>query len=221
MATVPLAQWYDDVLPHVPGCPLGLALQKIRESAIEFCVLSRSWRYLDATALDLNAGQQTYVVGTGAAVGTLPAGTVLVHVFQANYDGQPLTVLTPALFKAKSDTWFDDAGAPEAFTFFNEGEISLWRIPEATEAAALELPEVALAPSQAATTIDDRMFERHREAIAIGARAKLHQLPKVPYGDVQLGIKLQAHFYEKAGLAGGRTAAGRGHSRLRTQTIYR
>lgn len=221
MATTAFTTWYDDVMPYVPGCPLPLALQKIRQAAIEYCRVSRTWRYLDLGPIDLVAGQQTYVIGTTAALGSLPSDVVVVHVYQANYNDVPLDVLTPSQFRAKSETWFDDAGEPEAFTLFNEGEVSLWRIPETSETDALELPELALAPTQTAAGIDERVYQFGREAIAKGARGLLLQIPKYPYSDANLGMKLWQDFQIEAGGADLRASSGRGHARLRTRTISR
>lgn len=221
MATTLLTAWYQDVSPYVNACPPPVQLQKIRAAAIAFCEMSRTWRFLGLTAIDAVAAQQTYVIGTGATVGTLPAETKLVHVYQANFSGSALDVVTPAQFRAKSETWFDDAGDPECLTLFNEGEISLWMIPAAAAVGALRLPEVALAPTQLATGIDSRIYEQYREVIAKGARAFIHQIPGKPYTDVQLGMSLEQEFKAEAGSADLRAASGRGHARLRTQTIYR
>lgn len=216
-----LTAWYDHVLPYLNGCPTPLALQKIRESAIAYCRLSRAWRYLGLTPIDAVAGQQTYVIGTGAAVGTLPEGTTIVHVFQVNWAEEPIEACTPAAFQAKSATWFDDAGEPEAFTLFREGEVSLWRIPEETEADAIVIPDVALAPSQTATTVDDTIFEHALDVIATGALARVHSIPNKPYTDLMYGRDLMQAFNAAAGSDQARSASGRGHARLRTQTIIR
>jgi hypothetical protein len=221
MATTLFTAWLDDVMPHVGGCPVTVALQKIQQASIAYCRRSRSWRYLGLTPIDAAAGQQTYVLGTAVGEGELPLETVLVHAYQVNYAGVPLDALIPSRFKAQSPTWFDDDGEPEAFTLFNEGEISLWRIPAAIAVGAIVLPEVALAPSQTATGVDAKIFETARDAIATGARGLIHSLPGKPYSDVQLGRALMQDFDAAAGSADASAASGRGHARLRTQTIHR
>lgn len=221
MGTVPFTQWYDDVLPYVGGCPVPVALQKIRQAAIEFCTMSRTWRYLGLTAIDSVALQATYKIATSAALGTLPAETKVVHIYQVNVDQQPLEALTPAQLQSMSDTWFSDEGDPEAFTFFNEGEFTLWRIPSAGAVGAIVVPQVALAPTETATTVDDRVFEFGRAAVAKGARAHIHSIPGKPYSDLSLGQELMAQFREMAGAAQARASGGRGHGRIRTQTIIR
>lgn len=221
MATTNLTAWYDDVIPAAPGCPLPVALQKIRSAVIEFCKASRAWRYLDLTAIDAVGGQQSYTIDTGATVGTLPSGTVVAHVFQVNYNGEQIDAVTPATFRAKSETWFSDQGDPECFTLFEEGSISLWKIPSADAAGAISIPEVALAPSETATTVDATIFERYREAIAKGALAKLYLMPGKPYSNPNLGMELEQGFRAACGGAGARASSGRGAGRIRTQTIYR
>lgn len=220
MATA-LTAWYNDVVPYVNDCPLVLARQKILEAAIAYCRISKAWRYLGLTPIDAVAGQQTYVIGASSALGTLPAGTSIVHVYQVNWNDEPIDALTPEQFKAKSNTWYADAGDPEAFTLFREGEVSLWRIPDANALGAIDVPEVALAPTQAAIDVDDLLYEHAREVIAIGARARIHSVPKKPYTDLNLGMDLERQFRAKAGGDQARAASGRGQARLRTQTIVR
>lgn len=221
MATVNLSAWYDDVIPQVPGCPLPVALQKIRQAAIDFCEMSQAWRYLGLTAIDSQASVQTYVLGPSAAAGTVPADTKVVHIFQLNYDGEELAVVTPAEMRASSDVWFSETGDPSMFALFNEGEVSLAPIPATGVVGAIVIPEVALAPTQTALTIDARLFEKHREAIAIGARSLLMLMPKKPYTDGPLGMALDGQFRAMAGSAQIRTSSSRGHKRLRTRIIIR
>lgn len=216
-----LTAWYDDVAPYAGGCPLPVVLQKIREAAIAYCKLSRTWRYLTLGPIDALAAQQTYVIGTSVAAGFLPVDVVVSHVFQVNYNGAELDAVTPTQLKDKSVTWFNDAGDPEAFTLFKEGAISLWRIPSANAAAAIVIPEVALAPTQTAPTVDDSVFEHGRDAVAIGARARIAMIPGKPYSNLQLGEELERQFLVKCGAADLRAASGRGHARLRTRTIPR
>lgn len=218
MATI-FETWYDDVLPYVNGCPFPVAKQKIRQAAIDFCKRSGAWRYLGMTPINSGAGQQTYVLS--AAVGGVPAGTVVAHVYQVNYLNVPLRARTPAQFKAMSDTWYSDTGTPEVFTLIAEGELSLYRIPTAVAVGAIRIPEVSLAPSQASADIDDRIYEKYRDAIATGARALIHSIPKKPYSDLNLGHALMQDFNAMVGGAAARTASGRGTARLRTATLPR
>lgn len=221
MATTLFTAWYDDVMPHANGCPLPLALQKIREAAIAYCRLTHAWRYLELGPLDAFDGQQTYVIGPGAAVGLLPANVVVCHVFQVNFNDVALEALTPAAFKAQSDTWRTDKGTPTSFTLFNEGEISFWRIPSANAADVIKIPELALAPSQDATGVDSRIWEHGRKAIAMGALAEIFLTPGKPYTNPQLADHYSGRFNALAGTASARASSGRGHARLRTKTLTR
>lgn len=216
-----LSAWYDDVLPHVNGCPAPVALQKIRAAAIAWAKKTRCWRHLTLTPLDAVAGQQSYVIGAGATVGTLPADTQVVHVYEVLFNGTPLGELTLAQFRALSDTWFSDLGDPEYFTLFNEGEVSLWSIPSANAVGAIRIPDVALAPTETALTVIDALYQRHRHAIAVGARARIHRIPKKPYTDANEAAALEREFEALAGAVEARVASGRGVARLRTKTIIR
>lgn len=221
MATTAFTAWYDDVIPQAPGCPLAIALNAIREAAIDFCKGSLVWRYLAATAIDAVAAQQRYAIGTAATAGTLPADTAAAHLFQVNYNGAALIAATPAQFRGLSDTWFSDQGDPQYFTLFAEGEIALWQIPSAGLVGAIVIPELALAPSQAATGLDSAIYERYRKAIAKGALAKLLLMPEKPWSSPNLGEKYELDFNAACGSADARASSGRGQARLRTQTIYR
>lgn len=213
MATL-LTAWNDDVVPFVRGAPLAFVLQKIREAAVEYCRGSKAWRYLDQAAIDAVASQQTYLI-------VPPAGTIVVHVFQVNFSGQELGRATPEAFKAKSATWFSDTGTPEMFTLFNEGKVSLLKIPSANAVGAIRVPDLALAPAETATEVDDSVFANGRVAIAVGAKAKLMLTPGTPYTNFELGGKLEHDFGSMCGSAEARVATGRGVGRLRTQTITR
>lgn len=213
MATA-FTAWYDDVMPHVPTCPLALALAEIREAAIAWCKHTRSWRYLQIAPIASVVGQQSYAP-------VLPANTQLVHVFQLNYLGRALDFATLAAFKAKSDTWFSDQGDPECFTLFNRGTVSLWKIPSSAIAGAIVLPDVALAPTETAVNVDDAIFTHARAAVAIGARARLHSTPGKPFTNLELGAALERQFQALMGAEDANVASGRGHARLRTQTIVR
>ena len=221
MATITWDAWYDDVLPRAGGCPPNVAKMQIREAAIEFCKLSRSWRYLGLTPIDAVATQQRYAIGTGATVGTLPVKTVVAHIFQVNWNGKNIDVRAPKAFKALSDTWYSDAGEPTDYTLFTEGELALWRIPAANAAGAIVVPEVALAPSQDADGVDSSIWEKYRTTIAMGALGLIHMIDGEPYTDMQLGASELARFRAAAGSADVRAASARGHARLRTQTIPR
>lgn len=221
MATTAFTSWYDDVVPFVKGCPLALALQKIRSATIDYCRITHAWRYLDATAINSVASQRTYVLGVGATVGTLPADTIVVHAFQVNYEDEPLTPVKPTDLPGLSATWSTDEDTPQAFTLFQEGELTLWPRPASSVTGAIKIPDVALAPSQAATGVDDRIHQRGREAIAAGALAKIFLVPGKPYTNLQLGEFYEARFGAMAGGAGARVSSGQGHTRLRTQTIGR
>lgn len=221
MATTAFTSWYEDVLPYVPGCPEPVALQKIRQAAIDYCRQSRAWRYLSLGPIDPVASQQTYVIGTSAALGSLPADVVVVHVYQVNYDGTPLEFVTPAAFRAKDDLWFSEVGTPEVVTSFEEGELSFYPIPESTGVDLIKCPEIALAPTQAAAGVDERIYQFARETIAKGARALILQIPKKPYSDPMLGMELWQQFELEAGGADLRASSGRGHARIRTRTISR
>src|SRR5471032_2035127 len=100
MSTTKFEDLYDEVMPEIPGAPLPLALNAIRNSVIAFCNGSTVWRtWLDP--IDVVANVNTYDV-------IVDSGTDLVQLQSLKFDGRKLT--------ARDEDWlffFNDTATTE------------------------------------------------------------------------------------------------------------
>lgn len=195
--------WYDDVLPHAPGCAPAIALDAIRKAAIEFCRESRIYQY-DHPAVTVVASQATYAF--------VPAtDTVVTEILDAWYDGVPLDPKGRDELGNISSNWREWTGTrPIYITQDDERNARLAPIPTVGLASGLKML-VALKPTITATSIETRIYEEYREQIADGALARLYVSPKKPYTDLPLAQVKAAMFRSHCNLAYNK--AMRGHTR--------
>jgi hypothetical protein len=171
MATTAWIGFYDDLLPLVPGCSQAMADKVLLRAAQEWherTLCWRSWLYDVTTTTDEN----TYAFG-------FDARSELVQLLRSRLDGQEQDVLTadsiPANWQADT-SWCDRKGI---FTTDNANFV-LVPMPAADLVVS---NEVALRPSNAATGVDSAIFARYGYEIALGAAARLHEMPGKPYSD--------------------------------------
>lgn len=209
MATVNFSQWYDDVLPHAPGCASAMALDAIRKAAIEFCKETRVWRY-EHPAVTVSANVAEYPF-------TPPTDTVVSEILDAWYDGVWLEPLGPDELADINGNWLTWTG-PRPIYVTQSDERTVRLVPEPTVTLADGLTMlVALKPAHDATTIEERLYEEYREEIACGALARLLMSPKKPYSDPALGPQKAAEFRSHCNIVYNRAA--RGHTRASAFTM--
>jgi hypothetical protein len=189
MANTNFSQWYDDVLPYVPGCPQAMALNAIRKAAIEFCEKSWAWIYNPA-AQDVVASQIEYPFST-------PSNAVVNKVLRAWYDNKPIHPLSPDQLDEMFANWRTTSGTPEYHTQEDERNLLLVQVPAASLTGGLKM-RLSLKPKFDAADIESRMYEEYREAIASGALYRLMSSPKKPYSDPNTAIFHKSAFDDKA-----------------------
>lgn len=195
--------WYEDVLPHAPGCVPAIALDAIRKAAIQFCKETRIYQY-DHPAVDVVATQATYAF-------VPPAGTVVTEILDAWYDDVPLDPKGRDDLGNINSNWREwDGPRPIYITQDDERNARLAPIPSVSLTGGLKML-VALKPTIAATEIEDRIYEEYREEIADGALARLYISPKKPFTDLALAAAKAQMFRTHCNLAYNK--AMRGHTR--------
>jgi len=179
--TTALTSFYDDVLPHVPGCPQALALIEIRKACIEF--FRRTWIWqVNLTPIDVVVGQHTYAYSAGAP----PVDTVVADVIQAWHNDFEIFARTPDELAMVYNNWQTQKGNPLFYVAPDDRDIRIVPIPALAFTAGLKL-FVSLKPSNSASGIDDILFQEYHERIADGAIGKIMLIPKKPYTDLQTG----------------------------------
>ena len=171
---------YEDFLPYVnqyvPDAGEFVAVDAIKQAAIEFCEKTFVWQYT-IPAMDIVAEQSNYVLGT-------PADTKSVGPIQVYYDTNLLIPKGPDELADiyRMGDWQQVIGHPQYVTRIVKPEVILVPQPNEDSPATLHI-KTALAPTRDSTEIDSEIFEQYAEAIAWGARARLLAQPRQDYSD--------------------------------------
>jgi hypothetical protein len=158
----------------------------------------------------------TFTSGGDAAqaavlVASPTAGAVISDVTDgANYYGRqvdPLAVLE--LKERYGAMWRHLIGEPRTVHMTDEaGTCRFVPAPGETLRNFVQL-ELALKPAQDATTLPDAIYDRYREDIEFGARAKLRALPDKPWSNAEVAMALEAEFNRRISLARNRVMRSR------------
>jgi hypothetical protein len=181
--------FFPEVLPFVRDVPEIVALQAVRNAAIEFCERSQ---FLQAS-LD----PQPIIAGVTDYELDPDTGYRIVEILEAWNDSQ---LLIPKSIEEltriyRSTNWQTISGNPYYFYRESQNVMRLAPTPQTTVANALRV-RVAIAPTRASTTIADDVFERWLEHIAVGARARLYDTPNQPYHDPKAAILYTKRFVD-------------------------
>lgn len=158
----------DPVLARAEGCPSGIAVDALRNTAIEFCT-------------------KTYCMTTGAQV-TATAGGVqipldfaamwIVAIIDARISGEQIPVVP------MNDPKIEDATDEYPVLLFAEPS-GLFLLPEPSVGVPIDLM-VAVAPGFLSTEAPDLLWQRHSECMLHGALSRLLAEPGKPWSSPQL-----------------------------------
>jgi hypothetical protein len=200
--------FYDLVMPDVPGCTFAAIDSALRQSAVVFCEQSLAW-------LTEHPGISV-VGGTAEYAFTPPEGAVVHAITFAALNGEEI-----APYKGETGisakNWRNRTSPPQ---YILSGAGSVILVPHPDAAAVLTMI-VALKPSPASAGIDDVQFNEYREAIVHGALLRLMLSPKKPYTNAQLAAYHQQQFAIKTAAAGVRVAKNYTRTPLRTSIMAR
>lgn len=165
---------YDEVVPDVPGAPLPLVLNAIRNAAIEFC--ERSCVLVETpTPVDAVALTPSYALAPSTGMSVVQPITVW-------YNGKRLTYKTPEELDELYDNWPAKFGLPYYYTQEIPGTIILVPMPDTALTAGITA-KIAVKPGLAATTIIDWLFEKYYMVLAHGAKWKIKEIVGKPWSD--------------------------------------
>lgn len=168
----PWAEFYDSLLPDVPGCTPAMANVALRHASREFCERTLAWSvWLDPQGTNAVSPEYDFEIDQTQEV---------VKLLAATLDGIPVTVLSvndlPANWRERP------CGARGVFT---EDRRAFTVLPQ--PAAGLKLrTRVALKPSMTSAGVEEAFFAQFVEDICAGAKARLMASPKKPYSDPTL-----------------------------------
>ena len=202
------SDFYDLVMPDLPGCPFAAADSALRQSAITFCEQSLAWQAIHPD-ISIAAGTAEYAFAP-------PEGTVVHTIIYAALNGGEIEPHAGEMSIAISD-WRRKTGMPQ---YVLGGPTSLTLVPEPAAAGTLTMI-VVLKPSGASTGIEDALFNEYREVIVHGAFARLMLSPRKPYTNAQFAAYHQQQFAIKTAAAGMRVARSHARAPLRTAILRR
>lgn len=193
MSSKNFSDFLPEVLPYVHDCPALVAVNAIRNAAIEFCEKTHYWQ-VDASTMGLEDNKAQFVI-------LLPPDTNIIDIKDCWYDGRRLipksTEELAAIYKGAD--WRDAEGDPFYYTFTMPGDMRL--VPAPQNASSQLSMRVAISPTRAATAIDADIYENCLETIAKGARARLNSLPGQPFFNMDLATILRKEFVSGIGEA--------------------
>lgn len=180
---------FDEVLIDVPGVLQNVALNAIRNAAIEFCEHTRCW-VVDAEPITSIANQAVYQFDPDS-------GTEIAGVIQAYYNGVRIDPMTaeqldsecsqPQSTFVAGTPWSEQAGTPKYYHIERPDEFILVPYPDTGIAAAIKM-KIALKPSRSASGMEKWLIDKHFEEIAHGAKGKLCAMQKKPWSDATKAV---------------------------------
>lgn len=158
---------FQDILPHVPGCPEPLIEDALKRVAIQFCRFTHIWEEQLEDIYPIN-GITRYSVNA-------PEGTEVISISYC------ATKTTPV----PKSNW------PQINPF------GLLKFPEQPDPSKgpLEIRAI-LKPTRTATGMPDQIGLHYQEALINGALAKLQEMPRKDWTDLQLSAYHQTLFDE-------------------------
>lgn len=176
-----------EVMPYVPGCPEAVAVNAIRNAAIEFCRKSL-WLLYEHDPIQTVAYEGAYELD-------LPTDYEMVVIYSAMCDGRPLT---PA-GEVDIVNIVPAEGQPRYITQIDTFNVRLF--PKPVIAGLTVQMFVAIAPTRSSVTCEDSLAERWAERIGYGARARLYEIPGQPFSNPDQAFKYQKMFSTAIGEA--------------------
>ena len=173
----------NDVLPEVPGCSNEIAINALRNAAIE--LYTKSWivtQYCDPQNTVI--GQAVYDLDTFN-------GQKIIGILSAKYKDQPLVPTSIRMLERSSTRWEDGQGTPSSYLSDDLATIRLYRIPDAVGELNIR---VALTPAKNAIGVDNFVYDLYSEQLAAGAKARIMLMPQKPYSDPVTSREYRAQF---------------------------
>lgn len=172
----PFTSLFDYYLTDVPGCTYTLAVRAIRMAAQQFCERTRALKVTITQPVTV-AGQSEYAFATGTDLR-------IVRTISAEIDGRPVELL-----RADGSTH----GVHGAFgiVVHDERRFTMHPAPPAGQVVTFKC---AAAPSNSAVSLDDALYDRYAQAIAIGAKAELFGMKNQPFSNMDAALDERGRF---------------------------
>lgn len=176
------SDWLPDVGIDVPGCPSFTIEWAVRRTVIDF--LERThWIQRTVSPITVTAGAGERVFASPV----VESGETVLRIIGAWLDGTPIEVCAPADVEGDLPDWKTATGTPECIVQEAPGAYWVVPAPEADMTNALRL-KVAIGLLDSATSCDDLLATVWKDAIAAGAKARLHLMPNARWSNPQQAL---------------------------------
>lgn len=191
MATA-LSAFFPDFMAELPSCDEVSGERAVRNACIEFCAMSLAVRF--------EAAQITTTANVAEYPFVPPTDTQVIQVVQVRWNGYELD---PVSVDELDDRYAGDwrtkkERSPLGYTQL--GRTSLLLVPVPIDTSTLDMT-LAIAPTRAAATVDDVLYNIYADTIAAGAKASLMMRPQTPYTNPQLAAANRQKFLSGVSLA--------------------
>lgn len=206
-----LANFYDQLMPELPGITTDMVDLHLRETAREFCVTTSAW-LSPLAAINLVAAQDTYTL-------VLPTDSVLVRIKKLTLAG---VLLWEESHRDSQDYSFP---CPKyvrndpPFLLSND-LTTITLIPDEVPTAALAggmVITAALKPTESATTLPDFLKSQYSEAMRYGTLARLMMMKK-PWVDRPLASEYASRYQKHLNFAAYQAQVGNTRQPLRVKS---
>lgn len=183
MATVPYTAFLPEVLPKVPACADIVAVNAVRNAAIDFCTRTLVWSEkqdtVTVTPLDFPYDLDA------------PNGARACGVMSAKFNGIRIDPTTQDELDTQGTSWESDTGAPRFFFQPTPYTFQTYPIPDGD--GTLDL-RVAFCPKRDSSLIEEFIYQLYIEGVAAGALARLMREPNQPYSNPGLADYYDSQF---------------------------
>ena len=183
------SDFYDYVLPELPGCGQDIAALYIRSTVLDFFDSAGIYT-VSLTPVTTIANQGTYAL-------VAPTGWDVAWVKSAWHDNQILTPSGEDEIRSRyTSDWTSQVGSPTYFMHEDQNTIRLVPIPDTVSAGSLKLAiRAVLKPQRDSVGFSaDWVFDRWADIIATGAKAALMQIPGKMWSNPQLAAFYAAKY---------------------------
>lgn len=193
-ATLPIADFIDEVRARVPLAGEPDIETALRDAARVLCARTRIWRDTFDLVVTVPGGQALWD----------NANARIDMVETARIDGRALMLRDPIWLDREHPTWQDAGQTPSQARYVTQlapDEIVIWPPEEGTVRM-----RAILVPSRDCTTLPQFLFSDHMEALGIGAAARLMMLPNPDFANPQYAQALEQDFERKIDRLAARSA---------------
>lgn len=204
--------FYDEVLPYLPGCTPAMAKVAIRNAVIDFCEGS--------LIIQRDHDPMTVIKGIIDYDFEPPTGYLVTKIMRAWYKDAELSPTSPdnlpasVIYNKSYPGAVANENDPNVITQKDERTFTLYPYPKENASLALTM-RVALKPTRSSTTIEDVVYEDYAEVIGHGAKYRLMSSPQKPFTSPEGSVASKMFFDEGVNVARQRATRGYVRSELR------